>query len=347
MPDSLVIDATQRLFRELGDPQHVRRADPRERLWRELESAGLARAWVDERFNGSGASVAEGFEILRIAGMHAVCVPLAETMLGSWLLARSGIEVPNGAIGIAGTRPHDLVSVGPSSKLSGEMHHVAFARDVEHIAMIAKDGERWRTALVATADCKVTFMDSVAGEPSDTLSMLKVTPLAWGESAVMPRDLQFMGATARAVQIAGALQTVLDLSTEYANERVAFERPIGKFQAIQHSLAKLAGEVAAAMVASGSAADAVATATNFDDSTFVEVASAKIRTGEAVTQAAAIAHQVHGAIGFSREHVLHRFTQRLWSWRDDFGTESDWAVELGRLVAQRGADELWPMLAER
>jgi acyl-CoA dehydrogenase len=45
--------------------------------------------------------------------------------------------------------------------------------------------------------------------------------------------------------------------------------------------------------------------------------------------------------------VLHRFTRRLWAWRDDFGNESQWAVKLGRLVAAKGADGLWPMLAAR
>ena len=75
--------------------------------------------------------------------------------------------------------------------------------------------------------------------------------------------------------------------------------------------------------------------------------SAKIRVGEAATEGAAIAHQVLGAIGFTQEHTLHRFTRRLWAWRDDFGNESDWAVKLGNLVAAKGADGLWPMLAAR
>ena len=61
----------------------------------------------------------------------------------------------------------------------------------------------------------------------------------------------------------------------------------------------------------------------------------------------AIAHQVHGAIGFTKEHILHRFTLRLLSWRDDFGNESHWAVALGHLVAARGADDLWPLVAAR
>jgi acyl-CoA dehydrogenase len=133
----------------------------------------------------------------------------------------------------------------------------------------------------------------------------------------------------------------------YANERVAFERPIGKFQAVQQNLARLAGETAAALAASGSAADTIAQCAAFDDVVFLEAASAKIRAGEAATEGSAIAHQVHGAIGFTKEHVLHRFTLRMLSWRDDFGSESYWAAALGNMIARRGSHHFWPMLASR
>jgi alkylation response protein AidB-like acyl-CoA dehydrogenase len=134
---------------------------------------------------------------------------------------------------------------------------------------------------------------------------------------------------------------------EYANERVAFQRPIAKFQAVQHNLARLAGEVAVAIAASASAADAIAANEAFDDGVFLEAASAKIRVAEAAGEGALIAHQVLGAIGFTREHTLHRFTRRLWAWRDDFGNESAWAAKLGSLIAAKGSDGLWPMLAAR
>jgi alkylation response protein AidB-like acyl-CoA dehydrogenase len=157
-----------------------------------------------------------------------------------------------------------------------------------------------------------------------------------------------MGAAVRSVETAGALQAVLDLSVRYANERVAFERPIAKFQAVQHGLARLAGEVAAAIAAAGSAADAIAQAPRLEDeAVFLEVAAAKIRSAQAAAEGAGIAHQVHGAIGFTREHVLHRFTLRLLAWRDDFGNESQWAAALGGRVAARGPDEFWPLIASR
>ncbi len=123
---------------------------------------------------------------------------------------------------------------------------------------------------------------------------------------------------------------MLDISVRYSNERVAFEKKISKFQAVQHNLARLAGESAAALAAATSAADAIANSTSFDDGFFLEAASAKIRCSEAAEKGAAIAHQVHGAIGFTVEHILHRYSLRALAWRDDFGSESYWAVELGK-----------------
>ena len=171
------------------------------------------------------------------------------------------------------------------------------------------------------------------------VSLARRSPRVWG-MLVVPIALAMVAS-------AGALEALLDLTLRHANERVAFERPIGKFQAVQHSLARLAGEVAAAMTAAGSAADALAHAHSFDDAVFLEVAAAKIRTAQAAAEGAAIAHQIHGAIGFTREHILHRFTLRLLAWRDDFGNESHWAAALGNCVAARGAEEFWPLLASR
>ena len=139
--------------------------------------------------------------------------------------------------------------------------------------------------------------------------------------------------------MAGALEASLALAVQYANDRVQFGRPIGKFQAIQHLLAVLAGQVAA----SSAAADAAVEASGSAADEFM-VAVAKARIGEAAGKSAEIAHQVHGAMGFTREHNLHYVTRRLWSWRDEFGNESHWQVRLGRMVAAKGADALWPTL---
>ena len=60
-----------------------------------------------------------------------------------------------------------------------------------------------------------------------------------------------------------------------------------------------------------------------------------MRVGEAAGTGAAIAHQVHGAMGFTYEHTLHHATRRLWAWREEFGNETYWAMRLGRMVAEQ------------
>ena len=69
--------------------------------------------------------------------------------------------------------------------------------------------------------------------------------------------------------------------------------------------------------------------------------------GDAVDRATSIAHQVHGAIGFTYEHSLHFATRRLWAWRSEFGSDAFWAEELGGAALARGADALWPDLTAR
>ena len=344
---SPIADVTQRIFRELGDPQSIRIEERRQSLWRALDDAGLTRAWIGESLNGAGAGIADGFDILRIAGAHAVNVPLAETLLAGWMLEQAHVALPEGPLSIAPVDARDRFTVTHTKMLSGSARAVPFAREASHVVIVAERGERKFIALVDRVDCHLDPNENLAGDARDSITLSDVAPTALVETAIATDALMLMGAAVRSMQMAGALQTVLDLTVTYANERVAFEKPIGKFQAIQHSLAKLAGETAAAIAAAGSAADAIASSPSFDDAVFLEVASAKIRVGEAVTTGAAIAHQVHGAIGFSQEHVLHRYTQRLWAWRDDFGGESEWAVKLGKLIARNGADALWPMLAER
>ena len=143
----------------------------------------------------------------------------------------------------------------------------------------------------------------------------------------------------RTVQIAGALSRALSLSVQYAQTRVQFGRPIGKFQAVQHNLAVLAGQAAAALAAADMATDALAG--GLDP---LRVGAAQARAGEAASIAAGLAHQAHGAIGFTQEYELHFATRRLWSWRDEFGNEAEWNGVVGRAVLAAGPDGVWPLL---
>ncbi len=351
--ENLIVDTATRIFADFCDPQTINRAKDdawQAPAWNALEEAGLTLAWVPDNLGGAGAELADGFAVLREAGRFAAALPLAETLLAGWLLARAGIASPKGAMTCAPVRDGEKLTLSGNGTLNGSLRSVPFAKGARHLAVLARrEAGGAAVALVDVAQARITEGTSIGGDPLNAVSFNAARPSAIKDApaGLDAQDLLLMGAAARAMQMAGALEAILNLAVGYANERVAFERPIAKFQAVQHNLARLAGEVAVAIAAAGSAADAIATATAFDEAVFLEAASAKIRVGEAAGEGAAIAHQVLGAIGFTQEHTLHRFTRRLWAWRDDFGNESFWAVKLGNLVAAKGADGLWPMLAAR
>jgi acyl-CoA dehydrogenase len=347
---SPVTEAAQRIFADLADPQAVNRDAAgawKAPLWRALEEAGLTLAWVPEALGGSGASLDEGFEVLAAAGRHALAAPLAETLLAGWCLARGALNCPAGIMSLAPAQPGDSIRLDGDGTLSGRARAVPFAPEAAHFAVLAQGTSSARVALVEARACRVEPGRSLAGDSLGNVSFNKTEVLLHAGVDLDATQLLLMGCVARAVQSAGALQALLELALRYAGERVAFERPIGRFQAVQHNLARLAGEASAALAASASAADAIERAARFDEGAFLEAAAAKIRCAEAAHEGAAIAHQVFGALGYSQEHTLHRFTLRLLAWREDFGNESLWAAELGKRVAERGADALWPLIAAR
>jgi len=350
--ENIVAETAEKIFSDLADAQTInsdKKGGWKAPLWQALSEAGLPLSWVPEDCGGSGASLAEGFSVLGAAGRFAIAVPLAETMLAGWLLAQAKIASPEGEMTVAPVSPKDRITLNADGTISGRARGVPFANATKHIAVLAGGANGLSIALVEASAARIEAGLNLGGDASDTVTFTNVAPVAIkpAPKGFDGTQLMLMGGVARSLQIAGALESMLEISVRYSNERVAFEKKISKFQAVQHNLAKLAGESAAALAAATSAADAIANATAFDDEVFLEATAAKIRCSEAAEKGAAIAHQVHGAIGFTIEHILHRYSLRALAWRDDFGSESFWAVELGKMVAARGADELWPLVASR
>ncbi|MGH6631682.1 MAG: hypothetical protein ACREB3_18300, partial [Burkholderiales bacterium] len=203
-----IVETTVRMFGDLGDPQAlVLAGDERWKapLWRALEDAGLTRAWVPERLHGAGTGMIDGFDILNAAGAYAVAVPLAETLLAGWLLAQAGLAVPAGMMTVAPVREGDYIRLNEDGTLAGRAGAVPFARETEHIAVAARRGERMRVALVERRHCALENGESIAGEPSDSVTFDGVRPAALAEPGkeFASDDLLLMGAAVRAAQMSG------------------------------------------------------------------------------------------------------------------------------------------------
>ncbi|MFN3743228.1 MAG: acyl-CoA dehydrogenase family protein [Hyphomicrobiaceae bacterium] len=291
-------------------------------LWSALEEAGMTALGEE---NEGDLGLGNAAALIERAAYHTLPVPLAETILARRLLAKAGIEIPDGALSVA----------PPSANRDGKAAGVPWASAVGGV-VVATGPET--LSLIDARDVAAPGFN-MAGEPRETIDLARARIIATASLADAPRIVEAEGARIRAVQMSGGMSRVLEHGLTWANDRIQFGRPIARFQAIQHLMAELAAEAAAASAAALLAVEAAAARSDR-----FAIAVAKARTGEAAGRVCAIAHEVFGAMGFTQEHTLHYATRRLWSWRNEFGAEVHWQSEIGRMIAAGGADNLWATL---
>lgn len=334
---NMALDMAERLFAEYFGDAAMRSA--REGIWPAaawdaVAQAGLPLALVGEGAGGVGLDPVEACALARIAGRHALPLPLAETMIANAALAAAGLPT---APGVAAFVPVEAGLMLVDGRISGTAARVPWGGHAGTLVIeVEQDGGR-RIARLEEGWSTIIGATNLAAMPRDTLHV-DTQVLAMGD-ATGPA-LQHLGVAIRTLQIAGALERVLALTIDHVSQREQFGRSLSKFQAVQHELAKLACEAAAASAAADMAAAFVG------GGPLTALAAARIRSGEAVGIATSIAQQLHGAIGFTQEHRLHWHTTALWSWRDEYGGQAQWTQWLGAAVMARPGADFWSFLTE-
>lgn len=338
--ETMLAETASRIFGnevKIADVESAQAGEWPAALWECLESHGLTRVLVPEEDGGAGASWSEALPVLLAAGKNLVPVPFVETAVAGAVLGRLGLAIPEGPMSLA--LPEGEVRVGREGggwTFTGAVS-APWGRFLPHVLVPVRAQGAPLWLLLPTAGAQASHGANIAGQARDTLVFDAVHAVAARQG--MPGDPRLIGALQQSIQIAGVLERILNQSVQYANDRVQFGKPIGRFQAIQQQLAVLANQVVAARMAVATACASLGGAGWERDA-----AIAKVVCGQAAGTVAAIAHQVHGAIGFTYEHTLHFATRRLWSWRAEYGSDGDWAAHLGRQAIARGGDALWPDL---
>jgi acyl-CoA dehydrogenase len=315
----LIIETAKRIFADQCDKTVVDKADFNTRgeqgefpsaLWQTLTETGLTAIGTEE----GGGTFTDALLVLREAGAAAAPIPLAEHLIALQLLQQAGQAIPEGIITVAA--------------LTGETVCGARFTEAADWLLVAGTDELY---LLNNQSLSWQISASIAGETTAELAQLPElqSPIALSGAA---DQLRYLGARTRVSMMAGALSEVLAMSVQYVSDREQFGRSLSKFQAIQQQLAVMAGEVAACQRAA--AACLISDAEH-------DVAIGKARLGQAVAIVTDYAHQVHGAIGYTLEHALNHRTRRLWQWRDEYGAERYWQIQLGRQFCAAGADQLW------
>jgi 3-oxocholest-4-en-26-oyl-CoA dehydrogenase beta subunit len=126
----------------------------------------------------------------------------------------------------------------------------------------------------------------------------------------------------------GGAQRVLEMTVDYAKERVQFDKPIGSFQAVQHHCANMWMDIETAWLATYQAICQLNQGQPADE----QIAIAKAWTGEAYTRACLTAHQIHGGIGFMMEYDLQLWTRKAKAMEAAWGSPESYRRELARML---------------
>jgi alkylation response protein AidB-like acyl-CoA dehydrogenase len=314
----------ERLLADVFPPSAVRATEAggnADALWERLQESGFLDAMVPEAAGGAGLPLSQAFELFVAAGASLLPVPLAQTLVVRALLAREGATAPVGPIAIA-------ARVETSAQAGVRAHQVPCGMTAQWVALTQDDG--WLLLPVAAARREASGIHGSL-RADFQWDALPAETIRCGKRV----DWMAAGAAITAAQLAGAMERVLATTVAFANERVQFGRPIGKFQAVQHQLAVVAENVAASRMAAqiGCTAAGCLPAP-------LRAAAAKARASEAASLAAPLAHAIHGAIGVTAELDLQLFTRRIHEWRADFGSERHWNRELGRAFIADGRGAL-------
>ncbi|MBV6756248.1 acyl-CoA dehydrogenase [Rhodococcus opacus] len=305
------------------------------RLWSVLGEIGLTRLTEAEESGGSGATWRESAVLLSTAAANAALVPLAEhDLLAGYLLDTAGL------------RRDESIRTACVLDADGTASAVPWASGADRIVLLwNRNG--WTVSDVPRQAVTVRPGTNLASEPRDRVSVdigaLDGAPVPDS----VPEVLRFHGALARSLQICGAMERVLDICVEHTGARVQFGRPLAKFQAVQHMVAEIAAESSLARAAADNAVNAAVEFGWTDDRTVFAVASAKSATAHAATLVARKAHQTLGAIGFTMEHQLHRYTNCILSWRSEFGSVRYWDDILTDCAVAAGSQGVWELIEGR
>ncbi|WP_264020141.1 acyl-CoA dehydrogenase family protein [Mycobacterium saskatchewanense] len=309
-----------------------------------LDEAGWLGVGLPPELGGEGGDFLDAVAVIEAVSAHGWPSPVADVLLvTNALLGRAAARSP--AIGGLTVVVPVLATTNGAGLISASARWVPWAPWARQLLMIAADGPGRATLTVVEArHADIRVHENLAGARWGAVSVFDAPGQSVGtldEPAQRVVEMAYaMGALARSVQLSSALGRVRDLAVHHARQRYQFGRPLAAFQAVQQNLAVLAGNVAAAQAAVRQAVPDVS-----DPLCLIcepRLAVAKARTSLAADEAARLAHQIHGAIGTTREHELHRHTLALLSWRDEFGSEFYWSQRLADAAC--GVTDFWEWL---
>jgi alkylation response protein AidB-like acyl-CoA dehydrogenase len=329
-------DSARRFLTEAFPTERIGDGDGGDARWREVAGLGWTSLSIPEEDGGAGMSFLEEAILFEETGRalypgpYLSTVGLALPALRGGSLAR--VVAGEVAAALASTDASAGVTTaeetGSGWTLSGRKTLVPHLPAADLVVVVAKTPQG-PALFEATGGEHSTLPTLDVTRPVGTVAFERtpadlLVPPAEAEEVL--RRIRRRALAALALEAVGVAEAVLDMTRAYASERHQFGKPIGVYQAVSHSIADMYRDVELARSLAYFAAWCVA---EDDDRAEVAVPAAKAFAGEAAVDACERAIQVHGGIGFTWEHALHRYLKRA-QWIEAFDAHPP---ELRREVA--------------
>jgi len=306
----------------LSDEQHLLRDSARTLLRKECPTSVVRAAFDDPATAARLTNVLQEWTQLADGPLVDLCLFVEETgavVAPGAFFATAALYRPLATV--AGLEP---AATGTVVIDTGDEPLVLDAGHVDDMLVVRADNTVARVA-DATITPRATIDLSRVTATVDVHDTSDVRTVDAGALA----DWRARASVALAAEMVGTARTLLQMSIEYAKERVQFDKPIGSFQAIQHKLADMALVWERAWSAVYYAA---MTFDANDDDRLRASHVAKAAAGEAATRCARDGIQVHGGIGYTWEHDLHLFLRRAYGSEHLLGTTASHHDQLATLL---------------
>jgi alkylation response protein AidB-like acyl-CoA dehydrogenase len=332
-----------------------------EQLWRELGRSNLLGLAIPEAYGGSGFGYFELCLMLQEIGRTVAPVPVFATcVLGALPIARFGSEaqrrewlpkvaagevILTGALVELGAADVQDVSTeavpdGDAFRLTGEKTLVPAGPLADRIVVPARVGDATGLFLVdpKTAGVRLEDQTTCDRQPHAHLTLEGAAAEAIGDADPEGASLQWLADRATiglcALQL-GVGERALEMTAEYARERIQFDRPIGSFQAVHQRAADAFINMEAIRLTLLEAALFLAEEREgaaIDNAIHV----AKYWASEGGQFTAYACQHLHGGIGIDVDYPLHRYF--IWSTQleHSLGCARDQLQQLGASIAARG-----------
>lgn len=315
-------------------------------LWREVVELDWLSLALPEQYGGQGLPLHYLGLLLEEVGRHIAPLPLHSTYTAALTIARHGSDrlcsevLPRVVAGECILT--SAVQEGP--RLFAEPSTMAVRGGDEYVISGTKrfvdDAAAATHALVscASADGVVVLLVDLAApgvtrEPLISLAKDREANIRFdgvrvpasaiigesGDGQSVLDDLLDLGAGLLTAQMAGATRRNAEFALEYASNRVAFGRPIGAFQSIQHLSADMRIVVDGAELLSREALWRLGSGLPAAN----EISQAKAFANERCLFVARSSQMIHGGTGFMMEFDLHLWYRRIAAWGLRFGTSSE------------------------